>query len=272
MRARTRRGKTWTSVGQLVIGVASLVFVFFQYLKGGATNDPILLAVFFLFATTILIDRIGQVFTNYSTERDEDDLRDLIDRLPGNLIGRNDIVAFPNDAEASAYCTAMVPFAISVKNTVLRYEHAKRGVEDNSDYTEWRKEKVASIKSNRCSWTEIISNDIDRNDYQREIVSKFSKIGRSKYNWRFLDEELHPMIQMAIFEFENGGKEIIFGWQFPGVPQGPCFVSKNDRLVLFFESYFMYYFNKLSASESESLADKANSGSISHNNQTHSSG
>jgi len=207
---RSRRWKTWTSVGQLVTSVASLAFVFFEYLKGGSTNDPILLSVFFLFATTIFIDKIGQIFTNYSTERDEDDLRDLITRLPGNLVGRNDIVAFPNDAEASKYCTAMVPFAINVKNTVLRYEHPKRDFDDKSDYTERRTVKVASIKSNQCSWMEIISADIDNIEYQKEIVNKFSKTGRSKYDWRFLNENQHRMVQMAIFEFRYGGKEIVF--------------------------------------------------------------
>lgn len=254
MRTRAHRGKTWASIGQLLTGLASLVFVFFEYLKGGTTNDPILLSVFFLFASTIVIDKVGQIFTSYSSERDEDEFRDLFDRLPGNLAGRNDIVAFPNDGEASRYCAAIVPLAISVKNTVLRYDYARYDLSDNSDYTEWRTLKIDSIRSKSCSWMEIISAHIDPTDYQRDVISQFSKIGRSKYDWRFLDEEKTPMIQMSIFEFRNGLKEVVFGWTFPGAPHGPAFASRNERVVTFFENYFTHFFNQCCVPEAELTA------------------
>jgi hypothetical protein len=45
---------------------------------------------------------------------------------------------------------------------------------------------------------------------------------------------------MTIFEFING-KEVLFGWEFPGVQNGHCFLTKNDKLVEFFEDYFSYY-------------------------------
>ena len=235
--------KTYGSIGQLIAGVVSFAFVYFQYLQSGANTSPILWSIFFLFSSTFLIDKLGQLATTISIEREDKDFNVSFARLPGLFAGRSDVVTFANDLEGTKYCVSVCPLAVSVRNTVLRYDGFKRLNANDSDYTEWLDAKRSSIRDNHCAWTEIISAHINPTDFEHRIRAAFGSDGTRYHDWRFLDDEQSPMVQMTIFEYGNGMKEIVFGWQFPGIPHGPCFLIRNEKIVAYFEMYFAHFYS-----------------------------
>ncbi len=236
--------KTYASIGQLVTGIAVLALSWVQY-KHDPNTNPIFLSVFFLFTATLVIDKLGLTFANFSTERDEKDLKHRLDRLPSLFVGSKDIVTFAHDGEGAKYCVSVVPFAINIKNTVLRYKSSNLGgVHDGADNsTEWIDAKIASMTKHQCTWTEIISTHIGRQKNKRDVIDKLGNASTRFYEAKYLDELVTPMVQMSIFTMANGTKEIVFGWQFPGLQHGPCFLTRNEEIVRFFEIYFDYFYS-----------------------------
>jgi hypothetical protein len=236
--------KTTTALAQLVTGLAALWIAYVQYQKQQTPNNPLFWSIFFLFTSALLIDKIGLVFSNYSLENDEKDLKMRIERQPSLFAGRHDVVAFINDSEGMKYCAAVVTLAISVKNTVLRYKSfGPESLEEHQSdaYDAWLAFKVKSIKESRCTWTEIVSTKLGGNALPKAQYLDGQSSSSRFYSYRSLDEDNHPMIQMTLFQLANGTKELVFGWEFPGVPHGSCFLTRNEEIISYFDKYFDHF-------------------------------
>ena len=67
-------------------------------------------------------------------------------------------------------------------------------------------------------------------------------VGRSGYQAKFIDDINSPMLQMTIFTFEDGVKEVVFGHEFANMRIGTAFLTRNREVIDYFESYFEHWF------------------------------
>ena len=233
--------RTRTSFIILLGSIISVIFIYFQYVINEIThNNPTLMVTFFLFATFLVTDRASALASDFLSDIDRKKTDGELFSIPTKFIGNNDIVAFSTALEAIKYCTAVVPMAISVKNTVFRYGRDNISIKykEGNAYSDWLKAKKSSLTDNNCTWAEIMSQHIRDNDDEKKFVNDVSSLG-GFYDCSYIDENDKAIIPFIIFEF-RGYKEVIFGWEFPTMRQGPCFLSRNDRVVRFFENYFLH--------------------------------
>ena len=241
------RSRSITALGQLVLGIATLMFVFISF-KLQSKSDDILLsitqlfyAILVLYGSSLVIDRIGDVARTWTLETQEEELNKRLSALPGLFAGRNDLVTFSNAQTALVYCISAVGGAVNVRNTILRYGSAQTHSPTDSTYNEWLDARDRAVRGSACTWSDIMSEHIESGSkvYREGVL--LSQLGNRYYDFKILNDKANPMIQMTIIENAAGYKEIIFGWQFPGFPQGPPILTRNERLIYFFEEYFNHY-------------------------------
>src|SRR5258708_14235438 len=92
--------KAITAVIQLFVGIVALFFVYISYIKGYTTINnpatPVLLAVFFLFATTFVTDRLCSMISELLTDKQNKIEQERWERIPGLLAGLHDDVSCPD--------------------------------------------------------------------------------------------------------------------------------------------------------------------------------
>ena len=221
-----RRIKTTTAWGQLFVGVAALALVFFAYRAEPTSKDVnvaiehIFYAVFFLYASGLVVDRIGDVARTLAQEKQEEEFEERSGIVAELVCGRNDLVTFPNAISGLQYCVNAVREAVSVKNTILRFGQKQSHSPQDEVYQQWVAAKRTSVESNTCTWSEIISCHIPRSSDLYKIIEPLAQKGSRYHSYRTIDDKTMPMVQMTIFEYRSGYREILFGWEFPGHPQG----------------------------------------------------
>lgn len=168
-----------------------------------------------------------------------------------NAINSNthNVIYFSNTEDGIRYCESACRIATHVKNTVLRYGGATcSGAADDIVYNAWLAAKERSLEIKSCLWSELVSVHFDDNDNQLTLMKKYSVHGNHYYKGVFIDDKVHHLVQMTIFHFRHG-KEIIFGWEFPGLEHGPSFLVRNEKVVDYFEKYFDFHFDKFGKKE-----------------------
>jgi hypothetical protein len=221
------------------VSLIALAFVAIGYLTADELyNNKVLMAVFLLLVPVLVTDRVAGIFTEMAAAKEAQALESRLKSLPGNLAGRNDIITFPNANHGTEYCAEMARRATLVKNTVLRYGEGATSMPlpDQMDgYQRWLAAKRESVSSG-CTWVEIVSQYLAPKDPQSEFVVVMT--ARNNYKVRWIDDKNGVPVQMILMEFPEGGKEVLFGWQLPTMPQGPCFLTRNQKVIEYFESYF----------------------------------
>jgi hypothetical protein len=229
---------TISALGQLAFNVAALAIVYFSYSQNEPSVNKILIPIFILFASTFIVDKVGGVFSGYSFDRDHLNMERLYEELPNILVGNHDIVTFPSRIEGLKYATYLCEFSSHVRNTVIRYGSNRTSTAQDEEYMNLLKAKKKSLKDNDCVWTEILSDYLGDDDPAIKLVNEIQNTTR--YYVCYVDDVHMPMVQMFIFEFTDRDKEVIFGWEFPGMEQGASFATRNRKIVDYFETYFEY--------------------------------
>ena len=164
---------------------------------------------------------------------------------------------FANSDLALEYCIKTVPLATEVKNAILRYGNDYSFSKTDPLYNAWFEEKKRHLQTSSYPWRELVSSHLAPNDKIREFIDEYkSKNPRPNYFVKFIDDKIDkdkitfPLIQTTIFDFNpivtnKRNKEVIFGWEFPGRENGPCFKTNHKDIVIFFEKYFDYYFKEV---------------------------
>jgi len=262
---RRKRTHFWAGVGQLVISLAALGVISVEYLvaKPPESLRDILMPILFLFATMIVVDKFGAVFSGRSFDEERQEVTDLVQTLPSLMSKSHDVVTFSSRARGYTYCINAAEFAISVKNTVIRYGDDAAASPNDYDYAAWREAKYKSITTSHCEWYEIVSNYLARDNPQISLFDK-TKLRRTNYHSRYIDDVKCPMVQMTIFDFHEY-REVIFGWEFPELEQGMCFLTRNDRVVAYFDKYFMHHYDKIAVEHYDHMERSASTQPIAPN-------
>ena len=229
--------------------LVSLISILLSYLLDKSfPNSPIFIATFLLFATTIISDRIATIIDAVFNQQDETDKEaqctKKIDKvcselkeIPKILHGDRSLTIFDSRTEGLTYAINAVKTAVSVKNTVLRYGNSHTAAMGDQTFKKWIDAKRESMNSTNCIWTEIVSKYIGIEDQQTQLITDFAH-DNPNYIVKWLDDVQLPMVQIAIFQYAGNKKDLLFGWELPGLPHGPCFLSTNQRVIDYFEAYF----------------------------------
>lgn len=221
--------------------VAFLAILYQFWVNPDSKKDVPLLLLLGTFGFLVVSDRLCSLLTDIVSDNEYKQVRENLERFPGLLAGRHDVVTFSNALDTLKYCLAVCPLAIEVKNTVLRYG-IRNSVSPYSElYSQWLSTKKKSIDSS-CPWTEIVSAHLCNSDPQVKFIEQVNT-GVSRYQISYIDDAEKPMIQMTIFTFKDGSKEILFGHEFANMRQGVAFLTRNREIINYFESYFAHWFS-----------------------------
>lgn len=224
-------------VGQASVCIATVLFVYFQYVESSKNNTslPILLGIFWLFAGITLTDKIGSIFSGAFIDEEQKEQKEILERqgclysqISSMMHGTNHIVTFTSAKDGNEYCIAACKLAVHIRNTVIRYGESTISSADNDEmYLAWLKAKEDSLSASGCTWKEIVSIYLDENDRQIKLMKRYNGRGSlaRSYSARFIDDKTENIVQMTVFNYKNGEKEVVFGWEFPGIEHAPSFLS-----------------------------------------------
>lgn len=228
----------------LVFNIVSLWFFYRQFSPPSDIAERVVytsfIGIYFAISSGIIIDRLASVLADVFNSKESEKLEDRFKALPRMVSGRNDIVVFHSPADAVEYCISESKKAYSVKNTVLRYGLSSSSVDIFGDdlYKKWIDAKHKSISSG-AAWSEIVSTHFDDSDPQISFINSLRK--SINYRYKKIDDRVIPMMQMTIFSLENGDEAAVFGWFFPEMQQGPSFLTRNQILIRYLDSYFKHH-------------------------------
>lgn len=228
-----------------------IVILFFRDVP---SPKDILWAFISLFASTVVLDRLAAVVQEHTTVSKTDELITKSDlmiekvmQIPGLIAQNNNVVVF-HRTQAFEYCIAAAPSAVQVLNNVMRYGNKRSSALNDLVYERWRETKRKCIEEQRVSWIEIVSAHIEADDGQRKFMADMDAFA-PHYEAVFLDDVTSPMVQITLFDFGGGKKEVLFGWEFPHAQQGVTILMRNNSAVDYFEKYFEFFRSKYSTVE-----------------------
>ena len=222
-----------------IISIIGFSAIYYQFHISPDTKDNVpLILLLGSFGFLIISEKLCSMINDYLSDSEMSAIYSHLDRFPGLLAGRHDIVVFPNSIESLKYCLSVCELATDIKNTVLRYGISNSAC-PRTLYDEWIKSKHKTLK-NGCTWTEIVSKHIHENDPQK-IFMRDVGLERSEYSASIIDDKKSPMMQMTIFTYSNGKKEILFGHEFPTMRHGISFLTNNKEIINYFELYFLHW-------------------------------
>lgn len=171
-------------------------------------------------------------------------VRDLSKKLDTQIekldvdISKSNVVVFPDESEALDYFTEMLPSAIEVQTTILRYRDGV--VIDTPQYRAWMSAKRGFLDSGKVL-KELVSIYVSEPDKQAAFTTE-SKPARN-YHAAHLDDRTYPAIPFTILHFpasdsDKEHKVAVFGGAVAGHGAGPYFKTANTGVVELFERYF----------------------------------
>jgi len=227
----------------LAITCAGLVAT---YLKV-QSSYPNELGLFFAFLGIVIAIEGSILKSTWTIGKQAREITELFNKTSYNIDRLNRFTVFKNSMEGFEYCIRTIPFATKVLNTVLCYGDSISDFSSDAGkktYADWIEAKKNYLNKDTYSLKELVSSHLNPVDPERQFVSIYRD--NNKYSHKFIDDATYPMMQLTIFEFnkkENKrDKEVIFGWEFPNMPNGYCFKTDNQDVVGFFEEYFQHYY------------------------------
>ena len=261
--------RTTISIGLSIVGFIGMIAILIGFaLNRDIRSSNLVIPLYVSFIMFYFSERVSSILTDVASDKETQYLRreieesatkaqklredigcdlnnihEILNQLPSLLAGRHDITSFASEADGLRHAINLANMAIEVKNTVLRYG-IKSSLSPYGDlYKKWIETKRESIQSSRaCGWMEIVSTHLSDEDPQRIFMNEVAE--SAKYEKSFIDDINHPMIQMAIFSYSDGSREIMLGHSFPRIKTGTVFITKNDAIIQYFERYYMYWFDR----------------------------
>lgn len=250
-----------------VVGVLALV-VGVLVIEPELGHDKPLVITLSAIAFFVLAERIADVIkekeANSSAEEINESasvLRDSIKDIPSMLSEGGQLVVF-SAADAQNHINYRAQTATVIKNTSLRYNTRKYD-SHAENVLAWISIKLEIMKSG-VALRELVStyvrNDPVFVDFMRKVEAarqepKTSGVGKVlerfvgaktvdaparplTYEVAYIDDVLHPLIQLTHLRFGKGHSCVYFGWQYMDKDANKVFYSENQELADFLESYF----------------------------------
>jgi hypothetical protein len=227
--------------------VLSANIVGFSVLLVKSYNDKTAFYIIATFALIICSEKLTNFIMSFREDKDHHRRVEFFDKLPIYLRDAHDIVYLPTRSEGLEHCirASQNPKLRYIKNTSLRYGSRPSATDTDSDentlYLEWTKSRDKAASRGKEIF-ELVSKHYKLFDPGRRFFDDMRDKYSTKYHLVLTDDVIHPMLQMSIFAFPEY-KEILFGWDYPGAEEGVEFLSRNPKLVEFFENYFNNNFN-----------------------------
>jgi hypothetical protein len=217
---------------------ASLVALIGFLVTPGMGNDATVRSIIVAVFAFIIIERFGELFSAYQADDESAEISKFFSEVPILLSQTHDLVYFPTSSAGCEICIDMAKTASHVRNTVLSYGDPATLIMNSDVYGRWLAAKKDAI-ARLVPFHEIFSTHINSDDPQM-LFAHSTKGGN--YRPRAIDDRIVPMVQMSISDFPDHAV-VVFGWIFPGVEEGFCFLSRNVKLVQYFRTYFDYHFH-----------------------------
>ncbi len=208
-------------------------------------NSAIVLALWAMLASVLVPAQLGEIYASTIADAEHARILDLIGKIPQNIGDWKELEILPTNDDGVTRCLRLINTATNVKNMVVRYGPTKHTKYFTSPlYLAWLDAKKRRLeRDDDCQIEEIVSAYLAPNDDQRLAMKDNIEKGR-RYAYRLIDDYQSEIVQMTLFN-SNHGKEVVFGFEFPGLRQGHCFASRNQSLVDFFENYFTNIYGRL---------------------------
>lgn len=232
-----------------LLGLIGLIVVLVTFAADQAIRmDKFVIPIYVAFFVIYISERASSIGTDILSDREAIELHTRMmnnfDRVPSLLSGARDIVYFRNTYDGLLYTISAINDAIDIKNTVLRYGSTSSVGAFEDVYERWILEKRNSVsRSPPCAWHEIVSIYFSENDPQRILSTDMQNLTDS-YAFSLIDDCNNAIINMCLISFSNRPRELLFGHTFPTMLQGPVFLTRNENLINYFESYFNYWYNR----------------------------
>jgi hypothetical protein len=188
----------------------------------------------------IVAERLLVILDISFHERSMDEYKEEAVRLKHAILGSH-LEVYIDNADAFSECIkiALQDKVVWVKNTVCRYGGKQVEVTYAHSYEDWIKAKANLL--NRGKRVQELF-DFYPDGYPL-LNLKNSSPKRLLFSGAYLKQEVPNVIQMTIFKYDDGSKEVFFGWDVGGSQYEPVFRSRDQELTEYFTKYFDSLYN-----------------------------
>ncbi|WP_157202066.1 hypothetical protein [Massilia sp. Root335] len=141
---------------------------------------------------------------------------------------------------------AIAKKAVSVQNTLIFFnsnvatKNVDSDIYSNTPASINRREIIEAVLTKPRPWTEIYSEK-DLIVFNKEI--RQLHVEHSIYYFPMVTAKPYPVVNMAIFDFDDGRTEVWFGFGFFDGYNGPVFRTCDPDLCGYFQEYFKAIYN-----------------------------
>jgi hypothetical protein len=233
---RDLKSREVISLAVLVIGLLGIYIGAFGWSLPEHINQPNKEEVLIFFAFTILLisERLSGIIDRQQTEKSREQINRSVSKLHDDIL-RNEIVFFNSTSDALLYAAKKLQAAVYVKDTMLRSEDDRSEIIDEAARNEWISGVQGVLERNGV--VRQIYNKYGRKNFEKTLKEIGISSKSSGFQPRELDQ-LTPIIGVMVLVFEEGEKEVLFGWRFSDYPSVIVLASRKELLVNYFDKYF----------------------------------
>lgn len=246
----------YTLAGPILALIAFVVTYYIDPLNFG-DKQPLSAIPAFLLSIVVLI--INQ---NISTNHEIQKASVYSDRIYEAIKDYMHVTPLGSPEKAMQYISGRIPILREVKNTSFNIEGEMERADEKFYTTEPyldSQQKIAIYTTKGMIWKDLGDQyAISRFRRLHQASSTLTKARESKYKYKLLSHN-EPQLNFIILEYKDGGREVLFNWDFRGLGQDPTVLLSRDRQIIEMFSIHYEHLWRRGTNDHDNIATKSTS-------------